>query len=45
METSSYEPPKHAVKPAKNDTGYKMVKKAFKKLLTWDDFTTKHKTK
>jgi len=42
-ETGSYAPPEHVVKPAPNDTGYAMVKKAFKKILTWDDFVSKQR--
>lgn len=41
-ETSNYQPPKHAVKPADNDTGYKMVKKAYRRFIwTWNEYAGK----
>jgi hypothetical protein len=45
-ETSSYTPPEHVIKPAENDNGYKIVRKAYRRFIwTWQDYINKHPLK
>lgn len=38
-ETEKYEPPKFVIRPAKDDTGYNLVKKNYKRFIwTWNDY-------
>lgn len=41
-ETKDYTPPEHVIKPAADDTGYAIVKKAYRRFIwTWNDYVNK----